>query len=102
MDLSDTRRSTSTREARLQEVEVRCISRDYCCFFHSAALGGFLDRLATPDSWDDSGMESGYLDQGIAGSITMITLTLATVILLRSFYKRYKRMEQRRIEDERK
>ncbi|MFM8961526.1 MAG: hypothetical protein ACKOGQ_03090 [Actinomycetota bacterium] len=47
-------------------------------------------------------MESGYLDQGIAGSITMITLTLATVLLLRSFYKRYKRMEQRRIEDESK
>ena len=47
-------------------------------------------------------MEDGYLDQGIAGSITMIVLTLATVILLRSFYKRYKRMEERRIEDESK
>jgi hypothetical protein len=47
-------------------------------------------------------METGYLDQGIAGSITMIVLTLATVVLLRSFYKRFKRMEQRRIEDEQK
>lgn len=47
-------------------------------------------------------METGYLDQGIAGSITMITLTLATIVLLRSFYKRFKRMEQRRIEDEKK
>ena len=47
-------------------------------------------------------MEDGYIDQGIAGSITMIALTLATVILLRSFYKRYKRMEERRIEDESK
>ncbi|MEY3430767.1 MAG: hypothetical protein RLZZ79_251 [Actinomycetota bacterium] len=47
-------------------------------------------------------MEDGYIDQGIAGSITMIVLTLATVILLRSFYKRYKRMEERRIEDESK
>lgn len=47
-------------------------------------------------------MEDGYIDQGIAGSITMILLTLATVILLRSFYKRYKRMEQRRIEDEKR
>jgi hypothetical protein len=47
-------------------------------------------------------MEDGYLDQGIAGSITMILLTLASVILMRSFYKRYKRMEERRVEDESK
>ncbi len=47
-------------------------------------------------------MENGYLDQGIAGSITMILLTLATVVLLMNFYKRFKRMEQRRIEDEEK
>lgn len=47
-------------------------------------------------------MENGYLDQGIAGSVTMILLTIATVVLLISFYKRFKRMEQRRIEDEEK
>ncbi|MFZ8872008.1 MAG: hypothetical protein ACO3T6_02485 [Candidatus Nanopelagicaceae bacterium] len=47
-------------------------------------------------------MESGYLDQGIAGSIIMISLTVAMIFLLRSFYKRQKRMEQRRIEDESK
>lgn len=47
-------------------------------------------------------MENGYLDQGIAGSITMILLTLATVLLLISFYKRFRRMEERRIEDEEK
>ncbi|MEY3094232.1 MAG: hypothetical protein RLZZ317_735 [Actinomycetota bacterium] len=45
-------------------------------------------------------MEEQFIDPGIAGSITMIALTLGTVILLRSFYKRYKRMEQRRIDDE--
>lgn len=45
-------------------------------------------------------MERVSLDQGIAGSFTMIFLTLATVILLRSFYKRYKRMEERRIQHE--
>jgi hypothetical protein len=32
----------------------------------------------------------------------MIFLTLATVILLRSFYKRWKRMEDRRASDESK
>ena len=47
-------------------------------------------------------MREDYLDQGIAGSLTMIFLTLAAIILFRSFYKRYKRMEQRRIEDEQK
>ncbi len=47
-------------------------------------------------------MESGYLDQGIAGSIIMTCLTLATIFLLRNFYKRNKRMEQRRIEDDSK
>ena len=45
-------------------------------------------------------MERVSLDQGIAGSLTMIFLTLATVILLRSFYKRYQRMEERRAQDE--
>ncbi|MBU6353005.1 MAG: hypothetical protein KJS67_03080 [Actinomycetales bacterium] len=47
-------------------------------------------------------MEEQYVDPGIAGSITMMALTIACVILLRSFYKRYKRMEERRIEDESK
>ncbi|MFM7542648.1 MAG: hypothetical protein ACKO75_01830 [Actinomycetales bacterium] len=47
-------------------------------------------------------MREDYIDQGIAGSITMILLTLASVLLFRSFYKRYQKMEQRRIEDEQK
>lgn len=46
-------------------------------------------------------MEQQVYDAGVAGSVTMIFLTLATVILLRSFYKRWKRMNNRRIEDER-
>ncbi|MFM8843209.1 MAG: hypothetical protein ACKOFJ_03145 [Actinomycetota bacterium] len=45
-------------------------------------------------------MEQSVYDAGVAGSLTMIFLTLATVILLRSFYKRWKRMNDRRIEDE--
>ena len=47
-------------------------------------------------------MEQQVYDAGVAGSLTMIFLTLATVILLRSFYKRWKRMNQRRIEDEKR
>jgi cytochrome c oxidase assembly factor CtaG len=47
-------------------------------------------------------MEQPAYDAGIAGSITMIFLTLATVILLRSFYKRWKKMNERRIQDESK
>ena len=45
-------------------------------------------------------MEQPVYDAGVAGSMTMIFLTLATVILLRSFYKRWKWMDERRIKDE--
>ncbi|MEN9542910.1 MAG: hypothetical protein RL239_563 [Actinomycetota bacterium] len=47
-------------------------------------------------------MEQPVFDAGIAGSLTMIFLTAATVVLLRSFYKRWKRMEDRRLNDESK
>lgn len=47
-------------------------------------------------------MKQPVFDAGIASSLTMIFLTLATVILLRSFYKRWKRMDDRRISDESK
>jgi hypothetical protein len=47
-------------------------------------------------------MEATVYDAGIASSMTMIFLTLATVFLLRSFYKRWKRMDQRRLNDENK
>ena len=100
--MSDTKRSTSTMELLLATVEKRDISRVCWRVYRNEHQADPYSPSVTLGSWDDSRMESGYLDQGIAGSITMITLTLATVILLRSFYKRYKRMEQRRIEDETK
>ena len=44
----------------------------------------------------DPGLPWGYsrtmnknVDVGVAGSITMIVLTVAVVVLLRSFYKRF-------------
>jgi hypothetical protein len=37
-------------------------------------------------------------DVGVAGSITMIALTVAVVILLRSFYKRFTNVRKRRSE----
>ena len=47
-------------------------------------------------------MEQPVYDAGIAGSMTMIFLTVSMLILLRSFYKRWKRMDERRINDETK
>jgi cobalamin synthase len=35
------------------------------------------------------------VDMGVAGSLTMILLVLATALLLRSFYKRYTRLQKR-------
>lgn len=35
------------------------------------------------------------VDMGIAGSLTMIVLVSATAFLLRSFYKRYTRLQNR-------
>ena len=35
------------------------------------------------------------VDPGIAGSITMITLIAAVVLLMRSFYKRFTRLQER-------
>lgn len=40
--------------------------------------------------------ESLSFDMGVAGSMTMIFLTLATVLLLTSFYCRYKRLVDRK------
>lgn len=34
-------------------------------------------------------MNKTSVDVGVAGSITMIVLTVAVVVVLRSFYKRY-------------
>lgn len=35
------------------------------------------------------------VDMGVAGSFTMIFLVLATAFLLRSFYKRYSKLQKR-------
>ena len=40
--------------------------------------------------------ESLSFDMGVAGSMTMIFLTLAMVVLLPSFYRRYKRLVDRK------
>jgi len=34
------------------------------------------------------------IDMGIAGSLTMILLTVAVVLLLRNFYKRFNRLQK--------
>jgi hypothetical protein len=44
-----------------------------------------------------SGMdEAGNFDVGVAGSVTMIILTLATTALMINFYRRYKRLTDRK------
>ena len=40
--------------------------------------------------------ENKSFDMGVAGSLTMILLTLATVFLMVSFYRRYKRLIDRK------
>jgi uncharacterized membrane protein len=40
--------------------------------------------------------EAGNFDVGVAGSITMIVLTIATIALLINFYRRYKRLSNRK------
>ena len=40
--------------------------------------------------------ESLSFDMGVAGSMTMIFLTLAMAVLLTSFYRRYKRLVDRK------
>jgi hypothetical protein len=40
--------------------------------------------------------EAGNFDMGVAGSLTMIILSLAMVFLMVSFYRRYKRLLDRK------
>ena len=40
--------------------------------------------------------EAGNFDVGVAGSLTMILLTLAMVFLMVNFYRRYKRLLDRK------
>jgi len=41
-------------------------------------------------------VEAGNFDMGVAGSLTMILLSLAMVFLMVSFYRRYKRLIDRK------
>ena len=61
-----------------------------------------LNQTGPNRTWENDDMEQPVYDAGVAGSVTMIFLTLATVILMRSFYKRWKRMDSRRVTDESK
>jgi hypothetical protein len=45
-------------------------------------------------SWENLLMNKD-VDMGVAGSLTMIVLVLSTAFLLRSFYKRYTRLQNR-------
>ncbi len=40
--------------------------------------------------------EAGNFDMGVAGSLTMILLSLAMVFIMVSFYRRYKRLLDRK------
>jgi hypothetical protein len=44
-------------------------------------------------------MEETSYDPGLAGSLVFSSLTIAVVLLLISFYRRYRRMQMRAIED---
>ena len=40
------------------------------------------------------------VDMGLAGSLTMIFLTVAVVLLLRNFYKRFNRLQKNKDEEQ--
>ena len=40
------------------------------------------------------------VDMGLAGSLTMIFLTIAVVLLLRNFYKRFNRLQKSKDEEQ--
>lgn len=40
------------------------------------------------------------VDMGLAGSLTMIFLTVAVVLLLRNFYKRFNRLQKNKNEQQ--
>ncbi len=94
-------RSKLTMEERLVAAALLYSARHLSSFSHSAGREA-LRCCLSPESWENDYMEATVYDAGIAGSMTMIFLTLATIFLLRSFYKRWKRMDQRRLNDENK
>lgn len=44
-------------------------------------------------------MQKG-VDMGVAGSLTMILLTISVVLLLRNFYKRFNRLQKNKDEEQ--
>lgn len=40
------------------------------------------------------------VDMGVAGSLTMILLTISVVLLLRNFYKRFNRLQKNKDEEQ--
>ena len=89
-------------EKQWLEISLILSSRESFLYNHNAAASNREFQggdLRTGRSWENDDMEQPVFDAGIAGSLTMIFLTAATVVLLRSFYKRWKRMENRRLND---
>jgi len=56
----------------------------------------WLSRLISPGSRGEIMDEVKSFDMGVAGSLTMIFLSLAMVVLMVSFYRRYKRLVDRK------
>ena len=62
------------------------------CNQKALAQNGIEGRIESHlKTWEDSLMNKD-VDMGIAGSLTMIVLVSTTALLLRSFYKRYNRL----------
>ncbi len=51
------------------------------------------------EKWEDLDMQKD-VSMGLAGSLTMIFLTVAVVLLLRSFYKRFNRLQNKKDEQQ--
>ena len=102
-DLHDAIHSTPTTafQERVQLWQLRATASSD---LDHIGLRGDVEYLARDgqSAWEDSSMKGNITDPGIAGSLTITLLTIATAILLRSFYKRFKRIEKRRLESEEK
>ena len=101
VDLRDAIHSTPTRavQEREQLWQSRAIASSELVHIGPRGDVEYLARDGQ-SAWEDSSMKGNINDPGIAGSLTITLLTIATVVLLRSFYKRFKRVEKRRLESE--
>ena len=102
-DLRDASHSTPTTAVQ-ERVQLWQLLATVSSDLDHIGLRGDVEHLARDgqSAWEDSSMNGNITDPGIAGSLTITLLTVATVILLRSFYKRFKRVEKRRLESEEK